>query len=377
MSERLMKVLLVCVLPLTLMCTPLYAAMVFIPLGDLPGAFGTTDFYSVAHGVSNDGSTVVGMSASGNGQEAFRWTTSLGMVGLGFLPTTGSSYASDVSADGSVIVGQSGSEAFRWTSGGMTGLGDLPGGVFESRASGISADGTVIVGASKSGNGQEAFRWTSADGMAGLGDLSGGIFSSAAEGISDDGNIITGISTADFNNQRGFTWTSSGSMVNIGALPGGNESFAYAVADSGDVVGYGHISFSPQIGFLNLDILPHGGLLPTTAWDLSGNAGIVVGYATVGGNHEAVLWTALEGMQSIRDLLIADSNDMTGWHLSEATAISSNGRYIAGFGTNPDGKTEAWLISDLQSVPEPSSFVLLLGMTALLAGSSRYRRRKV
>ncbi len=57
--------------------------------------------------------------------------------GLGDLPGGRfSSYASGVSADGSVVVGSSEStamftvEAFRWTqSTGMVGLGDLPGGV--------------------------------------------------------------------------------------------------------------------------------------------------------------------------------------------------------------------------------------------------------
>ncbi len=106
--------------------------------------------------------------------QAFRWTESGGMVGLGDLPG-GDSYsdASDVSADGSVIVGRSnsvnGGEAFRWTeSGGMVGLGDLPGGDSYSDASGVSADGSVIVGRSNSVNGYEAFRWTQETGMVSL-----------------------------------------------------------------------------------------------------------------------------------------------------------------------------------------------------------------
>ena len=53
-----------------------------VGLGDLPG--GT--FISPAHGVSSDGSVVVGFSNSALGQEAFRWTSGGGMVGLGDLP---------------------------------------------------------------------------------------------------------------------------------------------------------------------------------------------------------------------------------------------------------------------------------------------------
>ncbi len=67
---------------------------------------------------------------------------------------TFSSSASAISADGSTVVGSgtsaSGSEAFMWTkSGGMVGLGDLPGGEFKSGATDVSADGSVIVGVSK------------------------------------------------------------------------------------------------------------------------------------------------------------------------------------------------------------------------------------
>jgi probable HAF family extracellular repeat protein len=164
--------------------------------------------------VSADGSVIVGSNVSVNGYEAFRWTQSGGMVGLGDLPG-GNSYsaANAVSADGSIVVGSSdsvnGTEAFRWTElGGMVGLGDLPGGNFHSVASAVSADGSVVVGSSNigssvnSGNQYEAFRWTQAEGMvslkdtligAGL-DLSGWNLDSA-NAISADGFTIVGDGT--------------------------------------------------------------------------------------------------------------------------------------------------------------------------------------
>jgi probable HAF family extracellular repeat protein len=104
-----------------------------------------------------------------------------------------SSYAHGVSADGSVVVGQSnasGVEAFRWTSdGGVVGLGDLPGEIFDSVALGVSADGSVVVGSSNGASGNEAFRWTSEGGMVGLGDLAGGTFNSRASAVSADGSV--------------------------------------------------------------------------------------------------------------------------------------------------------------------------------------------
>lgn len=124
--------------------------------------------------------------------------------------------------DGSVVVGFSesaaGDEAFRWTStGGMQGLGDLPGGRFLgqgffSQARDVSDDGAVVVGTSESANGIEAFLWSEATGMIGLGDLPGGEFYSHAEVVSADGSRVYGTSEvepgpggpADAN--RAFVW---------------------------------------------------------------------------------------------------------------------------------------------------------------------------
>ncbi|MES9994496.1 MAG: hypothetical protein ABWQ14_00120, partial [Desulfovibrio aminophilus] len=118
--------------------------------------------FSIASGVSADGSIVVGYSFNNAGDhEAFRWVsdgtpTGGTMTGLGFLDDTGHhlfSIASGVSADGSIVVGYSFNnagdhEAFRWIGGTMTGLGflDDTGHYLSSSASGVSADGSIVVG---------------------------------------------------------------------------------------------------------------------------------------------------------------------------------------------------------------------------------------
>ncbi len=117
-------------------------------LGDLPGG----QFWSVAWGVSADGSVVAGFGGSTGGHEAIRWTENSGMVGVG-----SNSYANDISADGSVIVGHNrsalGFEAFRWSGSGGVWVGELAGGDFGSYAWGVSADGSVVVGESNSAQG--------------------------------------------------------------------------------------------------------------------------------------------------------------------------------------------------------------------------------
>ena len=104
-----------------------------VDLGDLPGG----RFASFSNAVSKDGLVVVGRASSDESgsdprfDEAFRWTTA-GMVGLGDLPGDPfDSIAHGVSGDGSVVVGEgrrvaTGSEAFRWTTLGNGGSGRPP-----------------------------------------------------------------------------------------------------------------------------------------------------------------------------------------------------------------------------------------------------------
>jgi probable HAF family extracellular repeat protein len=146
-----------------------------IGLGDLPG--GT--FNSSANVVSADGSVIVGRGSSteswlsGIGYfEAFRWTTEGGMVGLGDLPG-GIFYsnAHGVSADGSVVVGtgytDSSREVFIWDEiNGMRILRDvlvnecgldLTGWQLTNVESGssISADGLTIAGYGNNPDGEQ------------------------------------------------------------------------------------------------------------------------------------------------------------------------------------------------------------------------------
>ena len=159
-----------------------------VALGELEG---------VANAVSSDGSVIVGYSDN----QAFRWTESGGMSGLGFLSGTSDSVANGISGDGSIIVGKSGSQAFRWTeSKGMTGLGYLPG-TSNSVAYGISKDGSIIVG--KSGN--QAFIWDAANGMQNLKNILTNTYGldmtgwdlNEARAISADGKTIIGNTTTE------------------------------------------------------------------------------------------------------------------------------------------------------------------------------------
>ncbi len=302
-------------------------------LGDLPGGA----YASAAWGISSDGTAVVGNALSGLGHEAFRWTQAGGMVGLGDLP--GGPFWSSAwgtSSNGTVVVGVSSGasdyEAFRWTQAeGMVGLGNLLlGGGSYSRAFDISSDGSVIVGAGTSTSGHEAFRWTESGGAIGLGDLPGGDFMSDALATSSDGSVVVGRSESAAGTEA-FRWTEADGMVGLGVLP--------VTSDEG-------------------------------AWGTSSDGSVIVGMGT-----EAFIWDPTYGMRDLKDVLINDYDlDLAGWTLRGAPDISDDGRFITGYGTNPDGLTEAWLADLSHPVPIPSAIWLLgSGLIGLIGFRRKFK----
>ena len=74
---------------------------------------------------------------------------------------------------------------------------------------------------------------------------------------------------------------------------------------------------------------------------------------------EAFIWDSANGMRNLRELLVSEGDDLTGWRLTWAYGISGDGSTIVGFGTNPEGSSEAW-VARLKSVPEPSTLILTI-----------------
>jgi probable HAF family extracellular repeat protein len=194
-----------------------------ISLANVPGG----DLDNIATAISDNGSIVVGQRGPNIQPEAFRWTSQTGMVGLGLLPGAIASTAHGISPDGSVIVGENrfpsgiGAlhyEASYWTAaGGWVSLGDFPGGRISSIAYDASADGSVIVGSGQAtldGNPLRAFYWTLESGMLNFQDLliSLGVANLAgwtlneARGISHDGLTIVG---TGIHNGRTEAWVAT------------------------------------------------------------------------------------------------------------------------------------------------------------------------
>jgi len=344
------------------------------------------------------------------------WTEQLNSQSLTWLGTLGGSVSAayDVSADGKVVVGTSaineGSSfmrAFRWTdSTAMQNLDSL--GAGNSFAYGVSEDGTVVVGDASINGFIRAFRWTDSTSLVGLATLD--FAGSYAKGISADGSIIVGYAQNSFSQFRAFIWSNINTQF-LGTL-GGNRSVAFAISRDGDVmVGESLNSSNQTRAFLiNLDtsltMVELGTLGGNSSVALSAglDGSVIVGYSTLaGGQTHAFLWNFSNGMQdlgtlggdwsqaydvtktNVGDVAVGQSPDSSGqihafiWKLGTmqdlnkiytsllsngsllkiANAITPDGRYIVGTGTNAaTGRSEAFLLdTEISTSVENSSFV--------------------
>ena len=84
-------------------------------------------------------------------------------------------------------------------------------------------------------------------------------------------------------------------------------------------------------------------------------------------------------MRSLQDVLVNDYGlDLTGWTLARAQGISDDGLVIAGYGTNPSGYTEGWVVylGSGEPIPEPSTIILMTAGIAGIVAYGLWRRKK-
>ncbi|MEX2138189.1 MAG: PEP-CTERM sorting domain-containing protein [Pirellulales bacterium] len=99
---------------------------------------------------------------------------------------------------------------------------------------------------------------------------------------------------------------------------------------------------------------------------ISGDGRAIVGNL---GIDKPALWSESIGAVDLQPFLSGLGLDLTGWRLTEVTAISGDGTTLAGRGTAADASMSgAWIAT----IPEPSTWVLG-GITLALAAVALYR----
>jgi uncharacterized membrane protein len=187
----------------------------------------------LAHGVSDDGTIVVGEYSGGG---AFIWTPQ-SITGIG------GTAAIAASGDGTLIVGDlfdaGGNSAGRHEAGdGWIAFGGLGSSGCDSSLSSaydIASDGQRCVGLGWDGCSAGAFLWTRNEGMRALPQL--GPFSSRADTISGDGSVIGGWDEASNGGRRAAAWQETpGSAV--------WQETLVLEGTSGNTEGYGEVNGS-------------------------------------------------------------------------------------------------------------------------------------
>jgi len=293
------------------------------------GVVQTGDTASQGFGVSTGG-IGVGRSFRSGGTQAFSWTLATGIVGLPNL--SGRSFGVSNSAnDGGIVVGIGATTAFgssrlpvMWQNGVVSQL-PLPSGQTLGDANHVNASG-VVVGSVNAGSLQRGVIYSGGSASVITQTTPGGSYFLTAFGLNDAGRIVgQGIDPNNAARNVGIVYDiGSPTSFEVGALPGFNGALAFAVSNTGFVVGSSMMNQGSGLPFIWSDA---GGMvaIPLAPGTSQGSARGVNSAGWVVGNDSSAFSIPFlyDGTTTYRlaDIIPAGS----GWDLSMNTSSSALG----------------------------------------------------
>jgi probable HAF family extracellular repeat protein len=301
---------------------------------------------ALATDLGQSGFVVLGTTYSG---EAFYWMPTSGVVRIG--GTQGVA----VSRDGRTIVGRAldtnqKENAAIWQGGNEWRLlgsfhpNALPCDHLLSGAFGASDDGRVIVGLGWDGcSFARAFRWEESTGIVDLGSTVSGR-SSRANNVSGDGRVVIGWQEASSGFRQGAMWVDGRQEIFIG--PHGVLGEAFAANSDGSIIVGGDCDPVEEMAWVSrresgVTCYPPplrrrpGFLVRMLATSEDGR--VIGGAHTFGLESESILWVDGEAhylKDYLRERGIPDAFE--GWiNTGFITAVSPDGRVLAGYGAGP------------------------------------------
>jgi hypothetical protein len=270
---------------------------------------------------------------------------------------------------------------------------DFGGGAADMAALDVTRDGLIMVGYGNTKTGPKAFRADMTDPLAPVVrtlTITDSVYTAqtlkwtVAEAVSADGMIIAGYGGTKTGNRAFVTTVVDASTdpitllsVVLPNIAGGKFAEAYAMTPAGDIiVGRSGSSKGPQACMWFYDdtaaawvVKPLGGLskkkLDSVATGVAWRVGAPDGDLMVVGKSMSILYPSEAFVWAGNPVLVDDgigymydleyiltktgvaelSSAGSEWILNEATGISELGDRIVGWGVNPEGGIEAWLVA--------------------------------